>query len=62
MPNPIMEDCISFFGDIPKEFNLDSYIDYKLQFEKSFLKPLNNVLECIGWTSKKVVTLGSFFQ
>ena len=61
MPNPIMENCISYFSEIPKEFGLDNYIDYGLQFDKSFLKPLENVLECIGWTSKKVITLGRFF-
>ena len=61
MPNPIMENCISYFTEIPKEFRLDNYIDYSLQFDKSFLKPLENVLECIGWTSKKTVTLGRFF-
>ena len=62
VPNPIMEDCISFFGEIPKEFGIEKYVDYRKQFEKSFLKPLENVLECIGWTSKKVVTIGSFFS
>ena len=61
MPNPIMENCISYFNEIPKEFGLDNYIDYSLQFNKSFLKPLENVLECIGWTSRKIVTLGQFF-
>ena len=61
MPNPIMENCISYFTEIPKEFGLDNYIDYSLQFDKSFLKPLENVPECIGWTSKKTVTLGRFF-
>ena len=60
-PNPIHEDCISFFNEIPKEFGLEKYVDYKKQFEKSFLKPLENVLECIGWNSKKVVSLMSFF-
>ena len=59
-PNPMKEDCISFFSQIPKEFNVDRYIDHKKQFDKSFLKPLENVLDCIGWQSKKVVTIGSF--
>ena len=61
MPNPIMENCISYFSEIPKEFGLDYYIDHNLQFDKSFLKPLENVLECIGWTSRKIVTLDRFF-
>tara|TARA_B100000131_G_scaffold14392_1_gene14724 strand:- start:269 stop:2758 length:2490 start_codon:yes stop_codon:yes gene_type:complete len=59
-PNPMKEDCISFFSQIPKEFNMEKYIDYKKQFDKSFLKPLENVLECIGWNSKKIITIGSF--
>ena len=61
-PNPMKEDCISFFSQIPKEFNVERYIDHRKQFDKSFLKPLENVLECIGWTSKKVVTIGSFLS
>ena len=61
-PNPLREDCISFFSQIPKEFGMEKYIDHKKQFEKSFLKPLENVLECIGWNSKKVITIGSFFE
>ena len=59
-PNPMKEDCISFFSQIPKEFNMEKYIDHKKQFDKSFLKPLENVLECIGWNSKKIITIGSF--
>ena len=39
-PNPIGEDVIGFFGDIPKELGLDEFVDYKLQFEKSFFEPL----------------------
>ncbi len=60
-PNPLQENCVSFFSDIPKEFNVDRYIDYQKQFEKSFLEPLKNVLECIGWNHEKKVSLLSFF-
>ena len=59
-PNPIQENVISFFGTIRKEFNLDKYVDYNLQFEKSFYDPLRNVLECIGWTAERKVSLLSF--
>ena len=62
LPNPINENVISFFGTIPKEFNLDKYIDYTLQFEKSFYDPLRNVLECIGWDAERKVSLLSFFS
>ena len=60
-PNPLHENCVSFFSDIPPEMNLDKYVDYQLQFEKSFLEPLKNVLQCVGWTHEKKVTIGSFF-
>jgi DNA polymerase elongation subunit (family B) len=62
LPNPINENVISFFGTIPKEFNLDKYVDYTLQFEKSFYDPLRNVLECIGWDAERKVSLLSFFS
>ena len=61
-PNPLHENCISFFSTIPPELNLDKYVDYQLQFEKSFLDPLKNVLQCVGWTHEKKITLGSFFE
>ena len=61
-PNPIHENCISFFGEVPKEFGIEKYVDYQTQFEKSFLEPLKNVLQCIGWEHQKTITLGSFFE
>jgi len=46
---------------MPKEFNLEKYIDYDLQFNKSFLEPLRNVVETIGWQVERKGTLESFF-
>ena len=60
-PNPIRENVISFFQQLPKELNLDKYVDYTLQFEKSFLEPLKTVLECIGWQYERKGSLSSFF-
>jgi DNA polymerase elongation subunit (family B) len=62
MPNPIGENVISFFNTLPAEFNLDKYVDYKTQFDKSFYDPLSNVLECIGWDTERKVSLMSFFN
>jgi len=61
-PNPIHENCISFFGELPKEFGIEKYVDYQTQFEKSFLEPLKNVLQCIGWQHEKTISIGSFFE
>ena len=61
-PNPIHENCISFFTEIPDEFGIQKYVDYQTQYEKSFLEPLKNVLECVGWTHEHKITLGAFFE
>jgi hypothetical protein len=60
-PNIIQENVISFISDFPKELGLDKYVDYELQFEKSFVDPLKSILDTIGWNVEKTVNLESFF-
>ena len=60
-PNKINENVISFFQNLPKEFDLDKSIDYELQFEKSFLEPLKVILDTIGWKPEKINTLEFLF-
>jgi len=60
-PNIIQENVISFIQDFPKELGLDKYIDYDLQFEKSFVDPLKSILDSIGWNVEKTVNLELFF-
>ena len=60
-PNIIQENIISFIQDFPKELELDKYIDYDLQFEKSFVEPLRSILDAVGWSVEKTVNLDSFF-
>ena len=61
-PNTIRSDVISFMSSIPKEFDLEKYIDYDTQFEKSFVEPLKIVLECINWKVEKQNSLEDFFS
>ena len=60
-PNIIRENVISFIQDFPRELGLDKYIDYDLQFEKSFVEPLKAILDAIGWNVEKTVNLELFF-
>lgn len=61
MPNPIRENMISFPGVLPKEFEIEKYIDYDKQFDKVFLKPIESILEAIGWSAEKLNTIDDFF-
>jgi DNA polymerase elongation subunit (family B) len=60
-PNLLHENVISFIQQFPKELNISKYVDYELQFEKSFLEPLKTILQCIDWRTEKTNTLASFF-
>jgi len=61
VPNKLGENVISFISEFPRELKLDKYIDYDLQFDKSFLEPLKIILDAIGWSFEKKITLESFF-
>jgi DNA polymerase elongation subunit (family B) len=61
MPNPIKENVIAFPDYLPPELNLHKYMDYDKQFEKTFLEPLDPILEAIGWHSEERVTLEDIF-
>ena len=61
-PNPIRENVMSFIQDFPKELNLEKFIDYDTQFDKAFLDQMKAVLNAIGWSDEKKITLESFFS
>ena len=61
-PNTIQSNIISFTNTIPKEFDIEQYIDYDTQFDKSFVEPLKIILDSIGWKTEHVNTLEDFFS
>ncbi len=60
-PNPFQEDVIAFPQTLPKEFKLESYIDYDKMFEKVFLDALQIVIEPLGWKTQEETSLEDFF-
>jgi DNA polymerase elongation subunit (family B) len=61
-PNPIQQNIISFPGHLPTELELNKYVDYELQFEKTFIDPIKMILDAIGWSVEPVSDLQSFFS
>lgn len=61
MPNPIHENVIAFSDYLPDEFRLHKYIDYDTQFQKTFLDPIEPVLQAVGWNHEEVANLEDFF-
>ena len=60
-PNPAGDKVISILNSLPKEFELEKYIDYDTQFEKAFVEPLKGVLDVIGWETERRSSLDNFF-
>jgi DNA polymerase elongation subunit (family B) len=61
IPNPVGDTVISMGNTLPKEFDLHRFIDYNMQFEKTFLGPLKDILNCVGWDHEKRNTIEDFF-
>jgi DNA polymerase elongation subunit (family B) len=61
MPNPFKDTVISYPSRLPKEFELQQYIDYDMQFDKAFLEPIRIILDCMGWKTEKTSSIEDFF-
>jgi DNA polymerase elongation subunit (family B) len=61
VPNLIGDRVVAFPSTLPKEFDLDRFVDYNTQFEKGFLDPLSKIMTVIGWSTEKQNTLESLF-
>jgi DNA polymerase elongation subunit (family B) len=55
--NPTIANVMAFPDVLPPEFKLDKYVDRVLQYKKSFLHPIETVLNIIGWSAEKRNTL-----
>jgi DNA polymerase elongation subunit (family B) len=62
MPNPFKDTVISYPSRLPKEFELQEYIDYDMQFDKAFLEPIKVILDCMGWKTEKTSSIEDFFS
>ena len=64
-PNRLGSNVLSFMTKLPKELNINQYIDYDTMFEKSFIEPLMFIINQVKWNIDRSYgtqsTLESFF-
>ena len=61
-PNPLHQDVIGFRTFLPKEFELEKYIDRESIYEKTFIEALSIFLKAINWNWKETIKLSDFFS
>ncbi len=61
-PNPVQENVLSVMSVLPKELDMEKYIDYDTQFEKAYLEPIQAIVQTFGWAAERKSTLMGFFQ
>ena len=61
-PNETRNNAIAFFDELPKQFNLDMFVDRKLQYEKTFLGPLESLSILAKMETEKRITFDGFFS
>ena len=48
-PNPFQANVFTFLTECPTELEVQKYVDYEKQFEKSFVDPLLFITNSIDW-------------
>ena len=59
--NTVGGEVIAIPNQLPSEFELQDYIDYDKQFEKSFIEPMSSVMNAVGWQTEHISDLSDFF-
>jgi hypothetical protein len=61
MPNPTHGNVVGFPAFLPRELELEDYIDYDTQFQKTFVDVLVPIVDALGWSIEKSSSLEDFF-
>jgi DNA polymerase elongation subunit (family B) len=61
LPNPARQNVFACPGTLPRQLDMEQYIDYNTQFDKAFVEPIKTILDAIGWQVEKKASLEDFF-
>lgn len=56
-PNPFFSHVMAAPHGCPPEWNIDQWLDHTIQFNKTFIEPLETILTCMGWSTKHEASL-----
>jgi len=62
MPNPSHSNVIAIKDEAPEELDINSHLDYKTQFDKIFMNPLQAVCDAVKWETSKIYVLEDMFE
>jgi len=60
--NPMFSHVLSYRDKLPKEFEIEKYVDYDVQFDKTFLDPVKGICNAVGWKAEYSNDLGELFN
>jgi len=56
-PNPFHSHVISALQGCPAAWQVEKWLDYDQQFQKTFVAPFQAIIECAGWTTEEEPSL-----
>lgn len=60
--NPFGQNYFAYPEFFPEELGLGKWVDYQAAFEKSFIDPIQSILDVVGWSHKRRVNLLAMMQ
>lgn len=56
-PNPFQSNVLAAPDGCPAEWEIERWIDYRTQWQKAFLEPLQAIVQCVGWNVEAQMSL-----